>query len=168
MDKVLSDFRVHLENRISPRKMRAIRPFLTVQFLTFMLMGMINTVISIVAATLLDIIHVHLFSPDSAYRVFAAHTNINFIYGYFISIITSFFLNSKYTFHVKPTLKRFIKFPLSYIPNFAFQYIFVFIFTSNGLHRTTAYILAAIIGTPITFAAMKLFVFSRRKSTKKR
>lgn len=168
MDKVLSDFRVHLENRISPRAMRAIRPFLTVQFLTFMLMGIINTAISIAVATLLDIVHVRFLSPDNAYRIFTAHTNANFIYGYIVSIITSFFLNSKYTFHVKPTLRRFIKFPLSYIPNFVFQYIFVFIFTYLGLHRTTAYILAAIIGTPITFLAMKLFVFSRRKPIKER
>ena len=164
MDKVLSDFRVRLEDRISPRAMRAIRPFLTVQFLTFMLMGMINTAIAIAAATVLDIIHVRFLSPGNTYRIFAARTNANFICGYIVSIITSFFLNSKYTFHVKPTLRRFIKFPLSYIPNFAFQYIFVFIFTNLGLHCTTAYILAAIIGTPITFMAMKLFIFSRRKS----
>ena len=168
MDKVLSDFRVKLENHISPRAMRAIRPFLTVQFLTFMLMGMINTVIAIMAATILDLIHVRFLSPSNAYRIFAARTNANFICGYIISIITSFYLNSKYTFHVKMTLRRFIRFPLSYMPNFAFQYIFVFIFTSIGLHCTTAYILAAIIGTPITFAAMKLFVFSRRKSVKER
>ena len=165
MDKVLSDLRVRLENHISPRAMRTVRPFLTVQFLTFMLMGIINTVISVASATLLDVLTAHLLPIGSAYRILAARTNVNFICGYIISIVTSFFLNSKYTFHVKPTLRRFVKFPLSYIPNFAFQYIFVFLFTALGLHRTTAYIFAAIIGTPITFAAMKLFVFSRRKST---
>lgn len=165
MDKILSDLRIKLAARFSPATMRAIRPFLTVQFFTFMLMGIINTAISITAAVLLDIAHSLLLAPDNAFRIFAARANLNFITGYLISIVTSFFLNSKYTFHTKPTLKRFIKFPLSYIPNFVFQYIFVFIFTILGLHRIPAYICAAIIGTPVTFAAMKLFVFSRRKPT---
>lgn len=165
MDKFLSDIRVRLSRRLSPAAMRAVRPFLTVQFITFMLMGMVNTAISITAAVLLDIVHACLLPADNAFRIFAVRTNMNFITGYLISIVTSFFLNSKYTFHTKPTLRRFVKFPLSYIPNFVFQYIFVFVFTALGLHRITAYICAAIIGTPVTFIAMKLFVFSRRKSS---
>ena len=163
MDKVLSDFRVRLSRHISPGAMRAVRPFLTVQFFTFMLMGIINTAISIITAMTLDYLHIHLLPPDNAFRVFAARTNLNFIIGYVTSIVTSFFLNSKYTFHKKPTLRRFLRFPVSYIPNFIFQYIFVFTFTLLGLFRPAAYICAAVIGTPVTYAAMKLFVYNRRK-----
>lgn len=163
MDKILSDFRVKLARHISPGAMRAVRPFLTVQFFTFMLMGIINTAISITIATVLDYVHIHLLAPDNAFRIFAARTNLNFITGYLSSIVTSFFLNSKFTFHKKPTFQRFIRFPLSYIPNFIFQYLFVFVFTLLGLYRPAAYICAAVIGTPVTYLAMKLLVYNRRK-----
>lgn len=163
MDKVLSDFRVKLARHIPAGAMRAVRPFLTVQFFTFMLMGILNTAISITTATILDYLHAHLLPPDNTFRIFAASTNLNFIIGYITSIVSSFFLNSKFTFHKKPTLRRFLKFPLSYIPNFLFQYIFVFLFTLLGLHRLTAYICAAVVGTPVTYAAIKLFVYNRRK-----
>ncbi|MBQ2671026.1 MAG: GtrA family protein [Clostridia bacterium] len=163
MDKILSDFRVRLSRHISPGAMRAIRPFLTVQFFTFMLMGVINTAVSISVATALDYIHINFLPPDNTFRVFAARTNLNFIIGYVTSIVTSFFLNSKYTFHKKPTFRRFLRFPLSYIPNFIFQYIFVFLFTLLGLFRPAAYICAAITGTAVTYVVMKLFVYNRRK-----
>lgn len=164
MDKLLSDFRVWLAARLPQNTMRAIRPFLTVQFFVFMLMGIINTVISITVATLLDLCHAYFLSPDNAYRVFAHHTNANFICGYIVSIITSFFLNCRFTFHEKPSWSKFVKFPVSYIPNFLFQYLFVFIFTLLGWNKTIAYICAAIIGTPMTFAAMKFIVFRKRKA----
>lgn len=164
MDKILSDFRVKLARHIPSKLMRALRPFLTVQFFMFMLMGIINTAVSITTAMLLDYMHAHLLEPDNAFRIFAAHTNLNFILGYITSIISSFFLNLKFTFQQKPTLRRFIKFPLSYIPNFLFQYIFVFVFTKLGLYRPAAYVCAAVVGTPVTYIAMKFTVFSRRNS----
>lgn len=165
MDLFLSNMRVKLSMRLSPRTMRAIRPFMTVQFVIFMVMGIINTIILICSATLLDIIHQSFLAPDNALRVFAENSRLNFIIGYIISIITSFFLNAKFTFHQKTTLKTFIKFPISYIPNFIFQYLMVFLFTALKLDSTLAYIFAAVLGTPITFAAMKLMVFRKRKMT---
>lgn len=164
MDKLLSDFRVWLAPRLPKSVMRAVRPFLTVQFVMFMVMGIVNTAISITVATLLDIWHLHFLAPSNAYRVFAHHTHLNFICGYAVSIVTSFFLNCRFTFQQKPTWEKFIKFPISYIPNFLFQYLFVFIFTALGWNKTIAYICAAIIGTPVTFAFMKLIVFRRKKT----
>lgn len=163
MSYFLAKLRINLSNHLPSKVMFAVRPFLTVQFFVFMLMGIINTAVSVITATLLDLANCYLLSEDNLIRVFAEHSRINFIVGYGISIITSFFLNSKFTFHQKPTLKRFIKFPISYIPNFVIQYIIVFIFTSFDLKSTIAYILAAIIGTPVTFAAMKLMIFRNKK-----
>ena len=148
MERFLSNLRVRLEEHISPNMMRVIRPFMTVQFVIFMLLGIVNTAVSVGTATLI-----------------AEHSRSNFIFGYIVSIITSFFLNCHFTFHQRPTLKKFLKFPISYIPNFIFQYLMVFIFTALNLNSTLAYICAAILGTPLTFAAMKLMVFRRRKST---
>ena len=160
LERFLSNLRVRLEEHISPNMMRVIRPFMTVQFVIFMLLGIVNTAVSVGTATLLDILHNAFLAPNNPLRLIAEHSRSNFIFG-----ITSFFLNCHFTFHQRPTLKKFLKFPISYIPNFIFQYLMVFIFTALNLNSTLAYICAAILGTPLTFAAMKLMVFSRRKST---
>ena len=165
MDRLLSDLRVRLSRHLPPGIMRAVRPFLTVQFIIFMMMGIINTAVSVCTATLLDILHRQLLAPDNIIRLMAENSRSNFIFGYIVSIVTSFFLNCKFTFRQKPTWEKFIKFPVSYIPNFIFQYIIVFIFTSLQWNSTVAYICAAVIGTPLTFAAMKLMVFRRKKTT---
>lgn len=165
MEHFLSDLRVRLSRHLSQNIMRAVRPFLTIQFIIFMAMGIANTAVSVCTATLLDIIHQNFLSSDNFIRVFAENSRSNFIFGYIVSIVTSFFLNSKFTFHQKPTWKKFIKFPISYIPNFIFQYLMVLLFTALNWNSTIAYICAAIIGTPLTFAAMKLMVFRRKKTT---
>lgn len=162
MAHMLSRLRVWLSCRVSPQTMRAIRPFLTLQFFIFMFMGIINTAILVITATLLDIITNLILSPQSAVSIFIINTRLNFIIGYIVSLITSFFLNSKFTFHQKPTWKNLLKFPISYIPNFIFQYLMVFIFTLLNWMTTIAYIFAAVLGTPVTFIAMK-FVFRRKK-----
>lgn len=165
MDRFLSGLRVRLKDHLSAKTMRALRPFLTVQFVIFMFIGVVNTAVSVITATILDILCKNFMSADNALRILAQNSRMNFIIGYAASIVTSFFLNSKITFHQKPTWKKFIKFPISYIPNFIFQYLMVFLFTALHLNSTIAYICAAIIGTPLTFAAMKFMVFKRKKST---
>jgi putative flippase GtrA len=40
----------------------------------------------------------------------------------------------------------------------------VFLFTALGYNATAAYITAAILGTPVTFIAMKIIVFQRKKT----
>lgn len=162
MARLLSKLRVWLSYRVSKKTMNILRPFLTVQFVIFMIMGIINTAVSVISATALDIIAKYTLAENSIFMILISKTRINFIIGYSISLITSFFLNSKFTFHQKPNWKNFIKFPISYIPNFVFQYLMVFIFTALHLKTTAAYICAALLGTPVTFIAMKLVVFRRR------
>lgn len=163
MAHFLSNVRIWLSYRLSPKTMRAVRPFLTVQFVIFMLMGIINTAVSVGTAITLDFANALILPADSLLTAFISRTHLNFIIGYAVSLITSFFLNSKFTFHQKPNWKNFIKFPISYLPNFVFQYLMVFIFTMLNWRTTIAYICAAILGTPVTFAAMKLIVFRRKK-----
>ncbi|WP_270566981.1 GtrA family protein, partial [Clostridium beijerinckii] len=63
----------------------------------------------------------------------------------------------------KLQLNKFIKFAISYIPNFIIQNIVVIIvFNLMGLNKLIAYLLAAIIGVPITFILMKFFAFSKK------
>ena len=161
--RFLSELRQRLAAHLPAGVMRAVRPFLTVQFITFMLMGIVNTAVLVCTATLLDVFNEYVLPAQSLLRAFAMHSRLNFIIGYAVSIVTSFFMNCKITFKQKPTWRKFVRFPISYIPNFIFQYVMVFIFTSLHLNQTAAYICAALIGTPLTFAAMKLIVFGRRK-----
>lgn len=163
MVHLLSNIRLWLSCRLSPRAMRTVRPFLTVQFVIFMLMGTINTAISVCTATILDFVTSYFLPADSMTLIFISHTRLTFIIGYSVSLVTSFFLNSRFTFHQKPNWKNFLKFPISYIPNFIFQYLMVFIFTMLNWRTTVAYICAAVLGTPVTFVAMKIIVFRRKK-----
>ena len=68
MERFLSNLRVRLEEHISPNMMRVIRPFMTVQFVIFMLLGIVNTAVSVSTATLLDILHNAFLAPDNPLR----------------------------------------------------------------------------------------------------
>ena len=57
-----------------------------------------------------------------------------------------------------------LRFFVSYIPNFLIQNIVVFLV--HGVFGGTelmAYILAAVIGIPVTFVLLKLFAFRKKK-----
>ncbi len=84
MAHMLSRLRVWLSCHVSPQTMRAIRPFLTLQFFIFMFMGIINTAILVITATLLDIITNLILSPQSAVSIFIINTRLNFIIGYIV------------------------------------------------------------------------------------
>lgn len=163
----LTKFRMYVARRIPIRMARIICMFLTPQFIIYMVMGIINTGILIITASLLDMLRVKFIIQFTDLNIFIEKVRLTFILGYITSIITSFLLNCKITFHEKPTWHKFIKFPISYIPNFFFQYLMVFIFTALNWNHTIAYICAAIIGTPLTFAAMKLIVFQKKRNRKK-
>lgn len=155
MAELISALRQRLMLCMPHKLYNAIRPFITVQFLIFIFFGMINTFSVTIVATILDFIANHTLDTSGAVFAFITKYRITFIIGYAESIVQSFILNSNITFHQKMTFKRFIKFPLSYIPNFVYQYICVFILTFIGLNHTAAYLIAAVTGTPITFLSVK-------------
>ena len=123
--------------------------FFSKQFIMFVFIGVINT------------FNVVLFSY--IYSSFL-NENIAFIFGYISGLVISYILNSYVTFKEKLEFNKFIKFTISYIPNFIIQNIVVFIvFNMMGLHKLIAYGLAAVIGVPITFVFMKFFAFKKNK-----
>lgn len=126
--------------------------FLSKEFILFVIVGVINTFNGTIFAYI--------------YSIFL-NENIAFILGYITALIISYILNSIVTFKQKFSLKQFIKFVLSYIPNFIIQNVVVLIvFNIMGIHKLVAYTLAAIIGVPITFIAMKFFAFSNKLDCK--
>lgn len=121
--------------------------FLNREFILFIIIGVINTfngvVFSFIYSSLLN-------------------ENIAFILGYISGLIISYLLNSYITFKEKFSFNKFIKFTVSYIPNFLIQNIVVIIILNIlGLHKLIAYCLAAIIGIPVTFILLKFFAFRK-------
>lgn len=121
--------------------------FLNRQFVIFVLIGAFNTLSGSLFATVYSL---------------ALNANLAFICGYITSLLIAFFLNSKLNFRKKISLRRFIKFIVSYIPNFIIQNSIVIIFYNNlEWNKIITYFLAAIIGVPVTFVFMKLFAFGK-------
>lgn len=120
--------------------------FLSKQFVIFILIGIVNTF----NGTVFSYVYSIFLSPNMA-----------FLPGYISGLLISYVLNSFITFKEKLSFQKLIKFTVSSIPNFIIQYIVVIICNALGLHKLFAYILAAIIGVPITFVLVKFFAFKR-------
>ena len=131
------------------KKLKSI--FLSKQFFNFLVVGGINTINGI------------LFSY--IYSLFL-DVNISFIAGYVSAMTISYLLNSKIVFKEEMGFDKYIKFCISYIPNFIIQNICVLIFYNMlGWNKLVVFALAALIGVPVTFLIMKLFAFRKKEDT---
>ena len=125
------------------------KTFLSLQFIMFLIIGVINTINGIGFAYL--------------YSLVINNVNLAFIVGYLTSLTIAYLLNSFLTFKEKLAFKKFIKFCISYIPNFLIQNGFVILFYNIlGWEKLLVYCLAAIIGIPVTFLLLKLFAFRKK------
>lgn len=126
-----------------------IEKFLKRDFLSFVLIGIINSINGIAIAYLYSLI---------------LQENIAFIAGYITALFFGYTLNSLLTFKEKMSFNKFIKFCISYIPNFIIQNVFVILFF-NILHwpKLLVFALAALISLPITFIILKVFTFKEEK-----
>lgn len=122
--------------------------FFSKQFIIFIIIGAINTMSSALFASLYSM----LLGEIQA-----------FIPGYVTGIIVSYTLNTLFTFKECFQWKKLIQFACSTIPNFMIQFIIVYIGVS-GLHipAIICYGAAAVIGVPVTFGILKLFVYRNK------
>lgn len=121
--------------------------FFKKEFLLFVFVGVVNTGNSIVFAFLLSNI---------------LNDNLAFIVGYIASLTVSYLLNSFITFKEKLGFSKFFKFCISYIPNFIIQNVVVIIFLNMlGWYKLIVYMIAAIIGIPVTFLLQRFFTFKK-------
>lgn len=122
--------------------------FFTREFFLFLVIGAFNTVNNSIIAKLIIFLGVN--------------ENIAFNIGYMLANISAYILNSYFIFHVPLKLKTYIKFFVSYIPNYIIQNIIVYIaFNILGLMDIVSFLIAAILGVPITFLFVKIFTFGR-------
>lgn len=121
---------------------------LSKEFFLFLIIGVINTINNIIFSYIYSI---------------ALNVNLSFILGYLSSLTISYLLNSFVTFKENLKFSKYIKFGISYIPNFIIQNVIVIIFYNYlHLYKLFVYTIAAIIGVPVTFIFMKIFAFKKK------
>ena len=138
-------------DKYKPGKVKQIKNiFFTKEFFNFIVVGVINTINGI------------LFSY--IYSLFLS-VNISFVLGYITAMTISYLLNSTLVFKEVMGVIKYIKFCISYIPNFIIQNIFVLIFYNMlRWNKLIVFVLAAIVGVPVTFIIMKFFAFSKKNN----
>lgn len=131
-----------------------IRIFVSKQFLMFLLVGGLNTVNGMLFPTVLSNF---------------MQANVAYILSYLPSLGISYVLNSFFTFHEKKlSLRRCVKFYISYLPNFLIQNV-VFVIAYNVFHanKYIGILLASALGIPVTFLLMKFFAFGQKEENRK-
>lgn len=122
--------------------------FFTRAFLLFLVVGTINTFLCSFLATVIEPL--------------VGNANLAFNIGYLLSNVNAYLLNSLFVFPTRMTLTRYVKFFFSYVPNYIIQNAIVFVaYNLLGLPSIASYLLAAILGVPITFLCVKIFAFGR-------
>ena len=78
------------------------------------------------------------------------------ITAFIISMVGSFFLNSYFTYKSRPSISKFLKFPLTYVVNVSVSTISIYILVQvMGLNETISPLIATLIAIPFTFVISK-------------
>lgn len=92
------------------------------------------------------------------------NSTLAYVFGYTISLFVTYLLNSYLIFKKPFSLKRFLKFCLSYVPNFLILLTFVAILLNIfHLPEVFTYLAAAAFGLPVTFILVKTFTFGKKE-----
>ncbi|MEZ0481802.1 GtrA family protein [Planococcus sp. SSTMD024] len=112
---------------------------LNTEFTRFVFVGVVNT---------LSYYSIYLFLHnvlDWAYM-------LSHIIGFLISLNISFFLNTYVTYRVKPTLKKYLYFPLTQVVNMSVSTFLIFVFVEFlHINSNIAPFAAVIFTIPVTF-----------------
>ena len=124
------------------------RTFISKKFIGYCLVGIVNT------------FNTAFFSWLAHFKV---QENVAAYIGYFISLTINYILNSIIVFKNRLNLRRYLRFLLSYVPNFII-YTLVSLLTINimQMNQFWATVLATAAGAPITFVILKLFAFGSK------
>ncbi|WP_406457541.1 glycosyltransferase [Streptomyces sp. NBC_00876] len=122
------------------------------QFLTFAAIGVVNTAVYLaVYATL-----------NTWIPYLAAH-----VIGYCVSIIGSFFLNSRITLRTRPTWRAFLRYPLSSLVNLVLSGALLYVGVSHlGMGKNVAALAAGILATPFSFLVARWAITSGADATR--
>lgn len=83
--------------------------------------------------------------------------------GYAAALSIAYILTCKIIFKNKPSFKSYVRFIISYIPNFIIFFLVTFITINTWhLHQFWATALAAMAGGPITYVIIKIYAFRKK------
>lgn len=109
------------------------------EFIRFIVIGGINTLNYYAIYT---VVH-HLWKVSYG---------VSHVVAFTLSMVASFFLNSYFTFHVKPTWRKFFQFPLTQVVNFTVTTICIYLLVEQfGMSTSLAPLFAIFIAVPATF-----------------
>ncbi|WP_010532247.1 GtrA family protein [Lentibacillus jeotgali] len=109
------------------------------EFIRFIIVGGLNT-------ANYYIVYVILYNLLDWYYL------ISHIIAFFISMVLSFFLNVYFTYRVRPTLSKFLQFPLTQLVNVTVSSLLTYLFVDHlGWNGNIAPIAAVFFTVPITF-----------------
>ncbi len=124
--------------------------FLSKNFIIFVVIGVVNTIV---------------YNALYILGLYIMPYMLSNVVSYIISMTISFFLNCKFNFKVKPTLKKYLLFPLTGLATFICQTGGLFILVDLvNLNEKICGFIASLIAIPITFILMKYIL---KKDTKK-
>lgn len=113
------------------------------EIIKFVIVGGINT---------LDYYLVYLI----LLKLFNVHYMLSHIIGFVVSFIISYYLNCYFVYNVKPTLKKFLSFPLTQVVNMGMQTLFLYVFVRwFNFPSEIAPFVGLIVTIPITFMLSK-------------
>lgn len=132
---------------------KIIKLFLNRKFITFGLIGLLNTLMAQVL-----------------YVLIASFTQlpvgiVAFISDMSLPMIVSYFLNLRFTYHEKPNIKSALSFPLSYIPGIAMGALVTEVAFMLGVSRQLSKFVPLPITVPLNFLCVSLVIkFSKQTS----
>lgn len=89
--------------------------------------------------------------------------------AFVLSMIGSYFLNCFYAFKTKPTLMKFIKYPLTALSNYLIStFSLIFLVSYLSVNRITAAFFAAILPIPATFIVTHYVLLKTEKESRKK
>lgn len=113
------------------------------EIIKFIIVGGINTFnYYITYLFLLKVLHVNYM--------------VSHIVGFIVSFIISYYLNCYFVYKVKPTIEKFLRFPITQIVNMVMQTLFLYIFVKwLNIASEIAPFAGLIITIPVTFILSK-------------
>ncbi len=127
------------------------RTFLSKGFIEFCCLGVVNTFNDAIFSLI--------------FHKIGLQGNAAAVLGYYFALTIAFFLSCRIIFKRRPKLKRYIKFMISYVPNFIIFFLVTFVtINTMNLSQFWGTVLAAAAGGPVTYFIIKVYAFGKRKN----
>ncbi len=96
-------------------------------------------------------------------RMVGVDVNLAFNIGYLLSNVLAYVLNCYFVFSSRLNLGQYVRFAVSYIPNFVIENLVVLVsYNYYTIPPLASFLLAAFVAMPITFLLVKLYAFGRK------